>query len=115
MIVGAGAAVGAASRHGINKIAGKYDFLPWQTLGINVVGSFALGALTARAQLINPKLSLFLGTGVCGGFTTYSTFSVDSVRLLDNGLYGKAACYIILSNALSISSAYAGYRAFRLR
>ena len=112
-LVGTGAALGAISRYGISIVAKKYDLQPWQTIGINVFGSFTFGSLSAKSQSINPNVMLFFGPGFCGGFTTFSGFSVDSIALLGKGLYGRAATYIILSNTLSIFSAYFGYRLFR--
>lgn len=76
-------------------------------LAINVVGSFALGAITAAAP--GRTLQLGLGTGVCGGFTTYSTFAMDTVRLIDAGKLGLASSYAIGSAAGSVAAAAAGY------
>ena len=55
----------------------------WGTLAVNVVASFLLGALTGGANAVSPTLALALGTGLCGALSTYSTFSYETLRLLE--------------------------------
>lgn len=83
---------------------------PLGTLVINVLGSFAIGVfsryfLHAQTQM---ELRAALVVGLCGGFTTFSTFSLESVALLENGLYLRATTYILLSAGLSILATIAG-------
>lgn len=90
--VGLGAGLGAACRYGIT-VLGKLvpPTVPYATILINVVGSFLAGWLTG-SQLPG-TWTLFLLTGVCGGFTTFSTFSVDTFVLVRNHLYLLASWY----------------------
>ena len=84
------------------------DF-PWHTFAINVVGSLVLGFLTI-AYKDRPATLLLLGTGVCGGFTTFSTFSVETVNLLENERYFAACAYALGSVLAAITGAAIGLR-----
>lgn len=70
------------------------DAFPWHTFAINVLGSFALG-LVAVLLKDRPAWALFLGVGVCGGFTTFSTFSLEALTLLEKGRTLAAAGYAV--------------------
>ena len=72
---------------------------PWGVLAVNVAGSFVIGLLAER---LPPPLALFLITGVLGGFTTFSAFSLDALRLIEGGRPGTAALYVGGSVALSL-------------
>jgi CrcB protein len=72
---------------------------PWGVLAINVLGSFLIGVL---AVWLPPRAALFLVTGVLGGFTTFSAFSLDALRLIEGGRLGTAALYVGGSVALSL-------------
>lgn len=88
VLVGTGGAVGAVLRYGVNA-AVEVESFPVGTLTVNVLGSFALAAVTFLGA--DEAVLLFVGTGVCGAFTTFSSFSVDTVRLVDQGRPGAAA------------------------
>ena len=80
---------------------------PLATMGINIAGSFCIGLVVAIAgKNINfdPHLLLFLRVGICGGFTTFSAFSFESLELLKNGKTTAALAYIVLSVILCISA-----------
>ena len=82
-------------------------FFPWATLTVNVAGSFLIGlfyALSARLHL-SEETRLFLTTGLCGGFTTFSTFSHENLALLRQGAYGAFALYATLSVATGLAAA----------
>ena len=86
-----------------------YNF-PWATFTVNIVGSFLIGmfyALSARFNLAT-DIRLLLTTGLCGGFTTFSTFSNDSLILLKQGLHGLFLLYIVLSVALGVAAVMLG-------
>jgi len=90
--------------------------LPWGTMGINVVGSFAIaffGTLTAvDARHPLPDVArLFFMVGVCGGFTTFSSFSLQTLDLLRGGAPGRALANIVLSVALCLGAVSLGYLA----
>lgn len=91
-IVGTGGAIGAILRY----IVGLYvpsDQFPFATLTVNVLGSFGLGLVTFAGA--SNELLLLLGVGVCGSFTTYSSFSVETVRLWETGSHLRAVLYAL--------------------
>jgi len=95
-LVGIGGAVGAVLRHLVGLLVAD-DRLPVSTLTVNVVGSFALGAVTFLS--VGSELLLFVGTGVCGAFTTFSSFSVDVVRLWETDRHRAALGYVVANTA----------------
>ena len=84
------------------------DF-PWHTFAINVVGSLVLGFLTVACK-DRPAALLLLGTGVCGGFTTFSTFSIETVNLLEKERYIAACAYALGSVLAALIGAAVGLR-----
>jgi CrcB protein len=113
LVVFLGAGLGGALRHGVNVAALRFigsDF-PVGTLAINVVGSFVMGLLAAWFALkADPGQAwrLFLTTGILGGFTTFSAFSLDAILLWERGQAGAAAAYVAMSVALSLLALFAG-------
>ena len=85
---------------------------PWHTLGINTAGSFALGLLAGTCR-DRPGWYALLGVGVCGGFTTFSTFSLETLTLLDEGRTARAAGYVLGSVAAGLLGAWLGLRLTR--
>ena len=107
--VALGGALGASARHGVNLGAARLfgPGFPWATLAVNIAGSFLMGLLVAalgRGGLWAP----FLLTGVLGGFTTFSAFSLDAVMLWQKGQGGLAALYVGASVLLSLAALVAG-------
>ena len=107
LFVALGGALGASLRYGV-ALLGTYLGSSSQrvTFLINIVGSFLLGFLTAMAP--PGSLFMFAAIGVCGSFTTFSTYSVHSVALLQEGRYGAAVVYIIGTVILCLILAWAG-------
>lgn len=107
-LVAAGGAAGSVLRYvvGMAALEAPGGF-PWGTLGINVAGSFVLGAVLGALPAGHTGRLLF-GTGFCGGFTTYSTFSAEVVTLVGRGAHGRASAYVLASVALSVLAAAAG-------
>jgi fluoride exporter len=114
LLVILGAGLGGGARHGVNlavaRLAPGLGF-PVATLVINVLGSVLMGVL-AEAFLIrggeSQSVRLFLTTGVLGGFTTFSTFSLDAVALYQRGEGTAAALYVLASVGLGIAGLVAG-------
>ncbi len=103
--MGLGGFVGAVLRYLVGLIpVGSSNGFPFKTLAINIVGSFLIGIIAALAgqNIINDKLNLFLKVGICGGFTTFSTFALESSQLFKNSSAGLGILYILLSVVLSI-------------
>lgn len=101
MAVGMGGFVGAVCRYLIGLVPVKESTVfPIKTFAINVIGCIAIGIITVLASKnpnINPRWILFLKVGVCGGFTTFSTFALETTDLMKNGHLGIAFLYAILS------------------
>jgi len=118
LIVFIGAGIGGALRHGVNVGAAKlFGFgFPYGTLIVNVVGSFAMGLLAgyfAYRAGIPQHVRLFLTTGILGGFTTFSTFSLDAAVLIERHSFGAAAGYMVGSVAAALSALFFGLAVFR--
>jgi CrcB protein len=110
LLIAAAGAVGALIRYGISVAVGVRTF-PWTTLGINVVGSFLLGLLLHRAPgRLSDDVRIALGVGLLGAFTTFSTFSNETVALLRDGRAGAAALYVSASIVGGLLAAAIGYR-----
>ena len=114
VIVFIGGGLGAALRHGVNLLSARLfgTAFPWHTLIENVTGSLVMGFLAAyfafKADPSSQHWRLFLTTGILGGYTTFSTFSLDSALLLQKGAYIQAASYMIGSVLLSVLALFAG-------
>ena len=108
LCVGLGGALGSILRYLISSIPASGSF-PVKTLFINVIGSFFIGLITAFFALrssFEPNLLLFLKVGICGGFTTFSTFALESTTLLQNGKTEAAFLYMVLSVVLSLGAIF---------
>lgn len=114
--VALGGAIGAVARYlvatGAMRAFGAG--FPMGTLAVNVAGSLAMGVLAAL--LLGPRAhpaAPFLLTGLLGGFTTFSAFSLDALRLVEAGRIGSAALYVVLSVVLSLAACALGYMTVR--
>ena len=108
LFVAVGGLFGVLARWGITRLTLHHEALLWSTVGINVVGSFLLGLLVAE-NWFGRDLREGLGVGFLGGFTTFSTFSVQFVLDIDGGEPGRAAAYLATSVLGGILAATAGY------
>ncbi|PZO67694.1 MAG: fluoride efflux transporter CrcB [Paracoccus denitrificans] len=114
--VAVGGGIGAVARYGVNVAALRVfgSGFPVATLLVNVIGSFVMGVLvTVLADRGANHLAPLLMTGVLGGFTTFSAFSLDTVSLWTRGAHGIAAVYVVASVALSLAALVAGIAAAR--
>ena len=113
LIVGAGGALGAIARHLVSLGFARWvgTGFPWATLAVNVAGSLLIGVSAALLLLRWPEATgsrLFLTTGLLGGFTTFSAFSLDFVALVERGGVGPALFYAAATVILSIAACLAG-------
>ena len=115
-MVALGGAVGASARYltGLAAIRLIGPGFPWGTLIVNIAGSFLMGVLVvALAELGGNRFAPLLMTGLLGGFTTFSAFSLDAVTLYERGAIGTAALYVSASVVLSLAALFAGLAAAR--
>ena len=117
-LVALGGALGAALRFlwgvSVYRLTGGPGEFPVAIIGANVLGSFLMGAfvvLAAHKGLTH--LSPFVMTGLLGGFTTFSAFSLETVTLMERGAFGPAALYVLLSVGLSVAGLMAGLALMR--
>lgn len=112
LFVGLGGFAGSVCRYLVGLLPVQpADGFPVKTLCINVAGAFTLGllaALAARNPALPPRLMLLLRVGVCGGFTTFSTFAYETMALLNAGKPGAAALYMAASGALGVLAVLGG-------
>lgn len=120
LLVFLGAGIGGALRHGVNVGCARFcgTAFPWGTLTVNVAGSFLMGAIAGWLALKTGEgwsqpLRLFLATGILGGFTTFSAFSLETALLWERGEAGLALGYVAASVILSILSLAAGLALMR--
>lgn len=100
VIVGAGGALGAMCRYLIGLVpAEPQSGFPVRTFCINIIGSFFIGLVAALSakNAVSPRLVLFLKVGICGGFTTFSSFALETDQLLAKGKSPVALAYVLLS------------------
>jgi CrcB protein len=112
--VAIGSAVGGVARWAIGswiQLRSGVTF-PWGTLTVNTTGGLLLGFLVRFAlgtPAISPEMRLLLTTGLCGGYTTFSTFTYESAVMLEQGEYGRAATYILASVLASLVAMFVGF------
>jgi len=108
LLAAAGGAIGAGGRYAVNVAALRLlgPGFPWGTVIVNITGSFAMGLLIAVLALrtgATNEIRTFLATGILGGFTTFSAFSLDAVHLYERGDTTTAIAYVVASVGLSIA------------
>ena len=110
IFVGIGGFVGSVMRYLVGLLPIQpSDGFPLKTLIINILGSFLLGLIAAAAAKnasIDPKMVLMLKVGVCGGFTTFSTFAYEAQGLMQNGQIWLAFTYVLLSAVLGVAAIF---------
>lgn len=108
LLVAAGGTLGVLARYGIGRATLHHEALLWSTVAINIAGSFLLGLLVAE-HWFGRDLREGIGIGFLGGFTTFSTFSVQAVLEVDAGEPGRALAYVVASVVGGLAAATAGY------
>ena len=111
LFVGVGGFIGSVCRYLIGLIpVSPSNGFPVKTLAINIIGAFAIGLIAAAAAKnadMDPRLVLLLKTGVCGGFTTFSTFALEISDLMRSGSWGAAIAYMLISLVLGVAAVFA--------
>lgn len=111
--IGLGGAIGSIARYLTISFCGRLcgaEF-PWGTLAVNIIGSFVMGTLAgafAYRWSADQAVRAFLTTGILGGYTTFSSFSLDTAQLLERGATASASFYILASVALSLGGLFTG-------
>ncbi len=111
LFIGIGGGLGAIFRYLLSTVFQKFSHFFWGTLFVNILGCFLIGfffILSSKYPNLNLNTRLFLTVGVCGGFTTFSTFSLEFFLLLQNGHIIQAISYVIGSICLGILSIWGG-------
>jgi fluoride exporter len=111
-----GGGLGALARWGFGVGAARLlgNAWPWGTLGVNIIGSFAMGLVMGHLMKFgaptpsSDNLRLFLATGVLGGFTTFSAFSLETMAMIEAGRWQDGGLYIAASVVLSVGAVFAG-------
>lgn len=112
--VAAGGALGSVARHGLSGMVDqRWETFPWGTMAVNVSGCVVIGVLAALSEpdgrwLVSSELRQFLMIGVCGGYTTFSSFSLQTLNLVRDGEWLYAAANIILSVVLCLVGVWLG-------
>ena len=114
LLVGFGGFVGSIARFFVSKLNLHWHFLsiPMGTLTVNILGSLIIGfivGISAKSELITPGFRLFLMVGVCGGFTTFSSFTLENFTLMQNGQFATVLIYTGLSILFGFLAVYLGY------
>ena len=112
LLVGLGGALGSMLRYLCSIFIVQKNF-PFTTLLVNVFGSFIIGIVLAfclKNELFANNWKLFLATGICGGFTTFSTFSVENLQLIENQKWALLCLYVLSSIVLGIAAVFLGFK-----
>ena len=116
--IGFGSALGGMARYGCSDVAARYFGVsfPWGTLIVNVTGSLLIGFLAALTVddgrfLLSPDARAFLMIGLCGGFTTFSALSLETLNLARDGQWFAASGNVVLSVAICLTAVWLGYAA----
>lgn len=117
LAVGLGGGVGSMARYALGTLSARLPWaFPWGTLAVNVLGGFAIGGLFYLSQR-RPEWALALRawaiTGFCGGFTTFSAFSLETLQLWSQGAQGKALVNVLANLALSLAAVATGMACVR--
>ncbi len=119
LLIGFGGFAGSVARYYVSKLNLTYEILaiPVGTLSVNILGSFLIGFLTGIAEkspIMTADLRLLLMVGLCGGFTTFSSFTNENLMLMHNGQFFSILLYTALSLLLGFLAVYLGFSASNL-
>lgn len=110
LLVFLGGGLGALCRYGVNRLFASSTDFPWATLSVNLLGCFAIGVFSFYAMRGQNTLIMFGIIGFLGGFTTFSSYGLELMRMLEFGLAKNFVVYLIASNVIGVLLVYVGYR-----
>jgi len=116
LLVGIGGMVGSMLRYLFAVIIKPQSF-PYATLSVNIVGCLVIGIVMGfvlKNEALNQNWKLFLATGICGGFTTFSAFSLECIQFIEQQRYAAMLGYIALSIVLGLAATFAGIQLTRI-
>ena len=111
LFVALGGALGSVLRYFLSLVIPKMAGFPWPTFVANILGCLCIGIFSGiflKCDSLSPILKLFLVTGFCGGFTTFSTFASENLALLHSGKFGMFIAYALASFVLGVAACFAG-------
>jgi CrcB protein len=113
LFIGIGSFIGGICRYLIQLfVQNNYpSSIPWGTLIVNITGCFVIGViyeLSGKGNLLSPEMRLFLATGICGGFTTFSSFAFENVSMMLEGQFFYPLLYVLMSIAIGFGAVHAG-------
>jgi CrcB protein len=119
ILIGIGSFAGGIGRYLTQQFVQKHypSSIPYGTLTANVLGCFVIGlvyALSSKGNILSPEMRLLLATGVCGGYTTFSSFAYENVNLLQDGEFFYFSLYLILSLVIGLGAVYLGILIIKL-
>ena len=119
LLIGLGGFIGSIARYLVSRLNNHIEWLsiPVGTLAVNVIGSFLIGFLigiSEKSPILTVELRMFLMVGLCGGFTTFSSFSGENLMLMRNGQFLPLFLYTGLSILLGFTAVYLGYVSTKL-
>lgn len=113
LLAGAGSFIGGAMRYAVSQVPQltTASGFPYKTLSVNVLGSLVIGMIAAASlrNLVSEDWKIFLAVGICGGFTTFSAFSIEMLEMLRSGQSFQAATYAAASIVLGLLAAFIGF------
>src|SRR5262245_49198607 len=116
LAVGVGSALGGIGRFWLSNFTARWfgDSFPWATVLVNISGSFAIGLFAALhgpegRWITHPRLGYFLMTGLCGGYTTFSAFSIQTMNLVQDGHWSSAGLNVLGSVVLCLAAVWLGH------
>lgn len=119
LLAGSGSFIGGVLRYLTQLMFSKFysGSIPMGTLVVNIIGSFLIGvifALSEKSDIISQETKIFLAVGICGGFTTFSSFSIENLFLLRDGQYFHMVFYTLLSVFLGLSATFTGFQLIKI-
>ncbi len=113
LLIGAGSCIGGVSRFLCQQFVQKHfpSSIPLGTLSVNIIGCFIIGiiyGLANKNNILSPELRMFLATGFCGGYTTFSSFAYENFSLMQEGEFYYMALYISMSLVIGFAAVFAG-------